>query len=102
MSVDFAATASDYAQHRPGFLIRSSRGLPPSGSAVRGRASSISGRARATSRALRGARLPGRRHRSAAALVEQARRLDEAAGVAVDYRVARAEKTGLVTRPPTW
>ena len=96
MEVDFGKTAADYARHRAGFppalferLAGRGIGLPTQrildlgtgpGSLARGFA-------------VRGAEVTG--IDPAAPLLDEARRLDAAAGVTVDYRTGRAEATGL-------
>jgi SAM-dependent methyltransferase len=97
MRVDFAATAEDYARHRDGFpdslydRLLSGFAIGRMGQAVVDVGTGTGALARGF--ALRGCRVVGVDH--AAPLLEQARTLDREAGVAIDYRVATAERTGL-------
>ncbi len=96
MRVDFAATASDYAQHRAGFpdsffTRLAAMGIGRDGQTVVDLGTGTGDVARGF--AARGGRVIGIDR--ARELLEQARLLDEAAGVRVDYRVALAEATGL-------
>ena len=96
MTVDFGRTASDYATHRAGFpdalferLAAIGIGLP--GQRILDLGTGTGSLARGFAR--RGASVTGLD--PSAELLEQARILDEAAGVAVDYRLGTAEDTGL-------
>jgi len=96
MRVDFAATASDYAHHRAGFpdsfFVRlAAMGIGRDGQTVVDLGTGTGDVARGF--AARGGRVIGIDR--ARELMEQARLLDETAGVRVDYRVALAEATGL-------
>jgi SAM-dependent methyltransferase len=93
---DFARTATDYASHRAGFpselLDRlAARGIARPGVRVADLGTGTGSLARLF--ALHGCDVSG--VDIAAPLLEQARRLDRDAGVEIDYRQARAEKTGL-------
>src|SRR5512145_2191760 len=92
--VDFGRTAEDYARHRAGFpdafferAVRLGVGLPGQALLDTGTGTLARGFA------VRGARVVA--IDPAAGLLERARDLDRAAGVSVEYRVARAEATGL-------
>jgi len=96
---DFGLTSKDYAQHRVGFpdsfferLARFDIGKP--GQHVVDLGTGTGTLARGFAR--RGCRVIG--VDIAAPQLEQARALDEAASVTVDYRVGRAEETGLPDR----
>ncbi len=96
MEVDFGKTAADYARHRAGFppaLFErlAARGIGQPGQRILDLGTGTGSLARGL--ALRGAEVTG--IDPAEALLEQARQLDEAAGVTVDYRSGRAEATGL-------
>ncbi|KAA6223942.1 SAM-dependent methyltransferase [Streptomyces albofaciens JCM 4342] len=93
---DFGLTAQDYSRHRAGFppelverLVTAGLELP--GKDVLDIGTGTGSLARLFARA--GATVTGLD--PAAALLEQAKELDRAAGVEVDYRVATAEDTGL-------
>ncbi|MFC6879951.1 MULTISPECIES: class I SAM-dependent methyltransferase [Actinomadura] len=93
---DFGLTANDYSRHRAGFPPELVERLQKSGVGVRGRdvldiGTGTGGLARLL--ALAGARVTGLDR--SAALLEQARALDDRAGVEVTYTVASAEDTGL-------
>jgi SAM-dependent methyltransferase len=96
MKPDFGATAEDYRKYRAGFpdslferLARLGVGVP--GQVVIDLGTGTGTLARGF--ALRGCRVTA--IDPDARLLEQARALDAEAGVKTDYRVARAEKTGL-------
>lgn len=96
MKPDFGLTAEDYRRHRAGFpdslferLAHFGVGLP--GQVVVDLGTGTGTLARGFAR--RGCRVTG--IDPAAALMEQAGALDAEAGVRVEYRVARAEATGL-------
>ena len=95
-TVDFGKTASDYATHRAGFppalldrLAAFGVGAPGQRLLDLGTGTGTLARQFAT----RGATVIG--VDPAAPMLEQARQLDAEAGVTVDYRVGRAEDTGL-------
>jgi SAM-dependent methyltransferase len=95
-NVDFGKTSADYARHRAGFpaqlfdrLVPMGIGLPAQRIVDLGTGTGTVARQLAQ----RGANVTGLD--IAEAQLEQARRLDAEAGVHVDYRVARAEDTGL-------
>lgn len=99
MSVDFGRTADDYARHRAGFprelfarLAGLGIGLP--GQRVVDLGTGTGSLARGF--AQRGCQVIGIDR--AKQLLEQARALDRDPGVSVEYRVARAEDTGLAER----
>jgi SAM-dependent methyltransferase len=96
MRIDFGLTASDYARHRAGFpdslfarLAAFGIGLP--GQCVVDLGTGTGTLARGFAK--RGCSVIGIDR--AEPLLAEARRLDAEAGVAVEYRVARAETTGL-------
>ncbi len=96
MTVDFGRTAEDYATHRAGFpealferLAAAGIGLP--GQRILDLGTGTGSLARGFAR--RGARVTGLD--PSAELTAQARALDAAAGVEIDYRIGRAEETGL-------
>jgi SAM-dependent methyltransferase len=96
MKVDFGATADDYRRHRAGFpdslferLARHGIGVP--GQRVVDLGTGTGTLARGFAR--RGCRVVG--IDPSEPLLGQARQLDREAGVQVEYRVARAEETGL-------
>jgi len=96
MKPDFGATSEDYARHRAGFpdsLFErlGSLGIGRSGQAVVDLGTGTGSLARGFAR--RGCRVVG--IDPAEAMLKAARRLDAAAGLSVEYRVARAEETGL-------
>lgn len=96
MSVDFGRTADDYARHRAGFPPElferlAGFGIGRSGQYVVDLGTGTGTLARGF--AARGCRVTGIDR--SPELLDQARRLDVAAGVVVDYRVASAEATGL-------
>jgi SAM-dependent methyltransferase len=95
-AIDFGLTAEDYAAHRAGFPDAlfdrlAGLGVPIGGAAVLDLGTGTGTLARGFAR--RGARVTGLD--PAAPLLEQARRLDAEAGVTIEYRVGRAEQTGL-------
>ncbi len=94
--IDFGRTAQDYAAHRAGFpdtlFDRLARlGLRMNGATVLDLGTGTGSLARGFAR--RGASVTG--VDPAAPLLQQARRLDAAAGLAIDYQLGRAEDTGL-------
>ncbi|HJQ82726.1 MAG TPA: class I SAM-dependent methyltransferase [Candidatus Binatia bacterium] len=96
MAVDFAPAAADYARYRVGFPASFFDRLATFGAGLRGQAvidlgTGTGDLARAFAR--RGCRVIGIDR--APALLEQARALDRAARVAIDYRLATAEDTDL-------
>ena len=96
LKADFALTADDYRKYRPGFpdsfFDRLARyGLGARDQVVVDLGTGTGTLARGFAR--RGCRVIG--IDPAAPLLEQARTLDAEANVTVDYRVARAEETGL-------
>lgn len=96
MNVDFGKTADDYARHRAGFPEGfferlTERGIGLSGQRVVDLGTGTGTLARGFAR--HGCQVIG--IDPAEALLEQARQLDQQAGVSVDYRVGRAEDTGL-------
>ncbi|MEE9607683.1 MAG: class I SAM-dependent methyltransferase [Myxococcota bacterium] len=98
MKPDFGATADDYRRHRAGFpeslFERLGRhGIGTAGQLVVDLGTGTGTLARGFAR--RGCRVTG--VDPATALLAQARELDAEAGVAVEYREARAEDTGLAT-----
>jgi SAM-dependent methyltransferase len=96
MRPDFGATAHDYRQHRAGFPDSFFERLACFGIGVAGQMVVDLGTGTGTlarGLARRGCRVTG--IDPAAPLLEQAHALDAEAGVHVEYRVARAEDTGL-------
>ena len=96
MAVDFGRTADDYALHRAGFpealFDRLSRdGVVAAGQRLLDLGTGTGSLARGFAR--RGLQVVGLDR--SPAMLEQARRLDRAAGVRVAYLAARAESTGL-------
>ncbi|HYR97223.1 MAG TPA: methyltransferase domain-containing protein [Candidatus Binatus sp.] len=98
MKPDFGATADDYRRHRAGFpdslferLARFGIGAP--GQRIVDVGTGTGTLARGFAR--RGCRVIG--IDPSEPLLEQAKELDREAGVQVDYRIARAEDTGLET-----
>ena len=94
--IDFGRTAEDFATHRAGFPDSlfdrlAALGVTMQGAAVLDLGTGTGTLARGFAR--RGARVTGLD--PAAPLLEQARKLDAKAGVRVEYRVGRAEETGL-------
>jgi len=94
--IDFGRTAEDFATHRAGFPEAlfdrlAALGVRMEGAAVLDLGTGTGTLARGFAR--RGARVTGLD--PAAPLLERARKLDEKAGVRVEYRVGRAEQTGL-------
>ena len=96
MSVDFGLTAGDYARHRAGFPASFFERLAQQGIGVAGQALVDLGTgtgALARGFAERGCHVIG--IDPSVSMLETARRLSERAGLAVEYRVAAAEATGL-------
>ncbi|HEU5283078.1 MAG TPA: class I SAM-dependent methyltransferase [Burkholderiales bacterium] len=96
MQPDFGLTAQDYARHRAGFPDSlfdrlSAFGIGERGQSVVDLGTGTGTLARGFAR--RGCRVVG--IDPSEPLMEQARRLDAAAGVGVEYRIGRAEDTGL-------
>jgi SAM-dependent methyltransferase len=96
MPVDFARTAEDYRRHRAGFPDSffdrlAAYAIGRAGQRVVDLGTGTGALARGFAR--RGCRVIGLD--PAAPLLAQARELDRAAGVEIDYREARAEDTGL-------
>ncbi len=94
--VDFSDTASDYATHRAGFPESFFEALAARCLIAAGRRALDLGTGTGTvarGLARRGMAVTGLD--IGAAMMEQARQLDAAAGVEVDYHVAKAEATGL-------
>jgi SAM-dependent methyltransferase len=94
--IDFGRTAEDFATHRVGFPESlfdrlAAHGVRIQGASVLDLGTGTGTLARGFAR--RGARVTGLD--PAAPLLEQARKLDAQAGVSVEYRVGRAEETGL-------
>lgn len=96
MKIDFGRTAADYAKHRAGFpdslfvrLQKFNVGLPGQTLVDLGTGTGTLARGFARS----GCRVIG--IDPAEPLMQQARHLDDAAGVQVEYRVGKAEATGL-------
>jgi SAM-dependent methyltransferase len=94
--IDFGRTAEDFATHRVGFPESlfdrlAAHGVRIQGASVLDLGTGTGTLARGFAR--RGARVTGLD--PAAPLLEQARTLDGQAGVSVEYRVGRAEETGL-------
>ncbi|MDZ8050044.1 MAG: class I SAM-dependent methyltransferase [Aulosira sp. ZfuVER01] len=96
MKIDFGITATDYAKHRAGFpsslfdrLSKYGIGLPEQNIVDLGTGTGTLARGFAT----RGAKVIG--IDPSVSLVEQAKQLDQAAQVQVEYRIATAENTGL-------
>jgi SAM-dependent methyltransferase len=94
--VDFGLTAQDYATYRAGFpdaLFErlAALGLAMAGARVLDLGTGTGSLARGFAR--RGAHVTGLD--PAAPLLEEARKLDRAAGVRIEYRLGRAEETGL-------
>ena len=103
MPVEFGRTASDYARHRAGFpetLFErlTQRGVVAAGERLLDLGTGTGSLARGFAR--RGLRVTGLD--PARPLLDQARRLDDAAGVAVAYVEARAESTGLAEPASMW
>ncbi len=95
-TVDFGRTAEDYARHRAGFPSSLFERLGAFGVGQEGQDVVDVGTGTGTvarNFALRGCRVTAIDR--APALLDQARQLDAKAGVAVEYRVAAAEATGL-------
>lgn len=93
---DFGPTAADYGRHRAGFPTRLLEHLAASGIGLPGQTVLDLGTGTGSLARLfagNGAVVTGLD--PAAALLEQARELDRAAGVEVEYLVAKAERTGL-------
>jgi 2-polyprenyl-3-methyl-5-hydroxy-6-metoxy-1,4-benzoquinol methylase len=95
LHVDFAKTAEDYRRHRAGFPDSlfdrlAIQGIGRAGQRVVDLGTGTGTLARGFAR--RGCRVIG--IDPAAPLLAQARDLDRAAGVEIDYREARAEDTG--------
>jgi len=96
MKPDFGATSDDYARHRAGFpesLFErlAARGIGMEGQSIVDLGTGTGSLGRGFAR--RGSRVIG--IDPAEALLHAARELDARAGVSVEYRVARAEETGL-------
>jgi SAM-dependent methyltransferase len=96
MTIDFGLTADDYARHRAGFPESFFERLAAQGIGVAGQALVDLGTgtgtlARGFTR--RGCLVVG--VDPAAPMIDQARQLSERAGMAVEYRLATAEATGL-------
>ncbi len=96
MEVDFGVTAQDYARYRPGFPDAffqriEALGIGRPGQRVLDLGTGTGALARPLAR--RGCRVTGLDH--SAPLLRQARALDAAAGVSVEYVAGRAEATGL-------
>jgi SAM-dependent methyltransferase len=96
MTVDFGLTAGDYAQYRAGFPDSlfdqlAIRGIGLAGQRVVDLGTGTGTLARGF--ALRGCAVIG--IDPSAAMLDAARRLDHAANVAVEYRIGKAEETGL-------
>ena len=96
MQADFGKTSDDYARHRAGFPASlfehlAQQGIGAPGQAIVDLGTGTGSLARGF--ALSGARVIG--IDPAESMLEQARRLDAKAGVKVDYRVGKAETTGL-------
>ncbi len=99
MSVDFGQTAADYGRHRAGFPEAfferlAAFGVGRAGQPVLDLGTGTGTIARGLAR--RGCAVTGLD--KSEALLGEARRLDAQSGVHVDYRVARAEQTGLPAR----
>ena len=93
---DFGLTANDYATHRAGFPDSLFERLAGWGIGLPGQKIVDLGTGTGTLArgfALRGSRVTG--IDPAAAMLQQAQKLDQAAGVQIEYRVATAEHTGL-------
>jgi SAM-dependent methyltransferase len=96
---DFGATALDYARHRAGFPDSLFERLQPFGVGKTGQSVVDLGTGTGTLArgfARRGCRVVG--VDIADRLLEQARVLDRAEGLEIEYRIARAERTGLPER----
>lgn len=96
---DFGATAADYARHRAGFPVSLFDRLSQFGVGIAGQAVADLGTgtgALGRGFARRGCQVTG--VDIAKPLLDQARILDSAEGLQVEYRVARAEDTGLPSR----
>ena len=94
--IDFGRTAADYGLHRAGFPSSMFERLATYGIGLRGHRIVDVGTGTGTVArgfALRGCEVIG--IDPSEQLIGEARRLDREAGVSVDYRVARAEETGL-------
>jgi SAM-dependent methyltransferase len=94
--IDFAPTALDYASYRPEYPEElfgrlASMGIARPGQCVVDLGTGTGALARGLARC--GCRVTG--VDVAGALLDQARRLDAPAGLQIDYRVGRAEQTGL-------
>jgi SAM-dependent methyltransferase len=99
MEIDFGRTAQDYGRHRVGFPERFFERLAGFGVGRPGqRALDLGTGTGSVARGLarRGCAVTG--IDPAAALLDEARRLDRAAGVEISYLVGRAEATGLAAR----
>jgi len=96
MNVDFGRTASDYGRHRAGFPDSMFERLTQYGVGLRAQRVVDVGTGTGTVArgfAQRGCAVIG--IDPSEELIGEARRLDEEAGVSVDYRIARAEETHL-------
>ena len=98
MNIDFGKTAHDYKTHRQGFPPAFFERLVTLN--VIGASKRVLDMGTGTGTLARGAALAGCQVTGidiAPALLEQARILDKAAGIHIDYHVAPAEQTGLTT-----
>lgn len=96
--VDFGLTAKDYAHHRAGFPRAFFDCLSARGYAIRGQDALDLGTGTGTvARGLAGLGLQVTGLDPSLSLMQQAARLDRAAGVQVIYREGRAEATGVAT-----
>ena len=96
MNPDFGAASQDYAQHRAGFPDSLFERLSEFDVGTKGQSIVDLGTGTgslARGFALRGCRVTGIDH--SAEMLDAARGLDADAGVSVDYRVGKAEETGL-------
>src|SRR5262249_27836796 len=96
MKPDFGLTADDYRRHRDGFPASLFERLTAKGIGIDGQ--HVVDFGTGTGSLARGFARQGCRVTAidpSAPLLEQARLLDAESGLSVDYRVARAEETGL-------